>query len=210
MEAKNKARRGLIPDLIRREPTRKILYDVKTITKCKTWYQRRRNAQHGYPTDKRAAAVPSDYRGKARRVDVRYNNWAGPGKGPCETHLEGYTVIGLAFGVFGEVSKSVDTLVKEIAAAKAQRWRELGAMGNADARATATEWMRKIVGIEMVRGLADAKRHLVDMVARGLDPARDPEHRMTENEYIEFLTENYNHSIGLGSDVGINIDIERL
>ena len=67
----------------------------------------------------------------------------GPGKGPCETtHLESYTVIGLAFGafgVFGEVSKSVDTLVKEIAAAKAQRWRELGAMGNADARATATE-----------------------------------------------------------------------
>ena len=35
--------------------------------------------------------------------------------------------------------------------------------------------------------ISDAKKHLVDMIARGLDPARDPEHRMTESE---FLTEN--------------------
>jgi hypothetical protein len=204
---RNKAREGLRPDLIRRGPTANILYDVKTISKCKTWYRRTRNAQHGYATEKRAKKVPGEYRGKAKRVDTKYNEWAGPGKGPCESHLDDYTVIGLAFGAFGEVSKSVVNLVDQIASERAQRWRELGARDYNDAKSTSKELMRKTLGVEMMRGLAEAKKHLATMVARGLDPACDPEHRMTEDEYDEFLTANYNHSFGLGSDIGLPFDI---
>ena len=117
--------------------------------------------------EKRARAIPVEYRRKARNVDIKFNDWDhAQGPGPVETRLNGYGAIrGLVFGARGESSKDVARLIKLTATIAAERrWRELGARSVGDARNAIMHSVRRSLGIVAVREAAKLKRERLGIV----------------------------------------------
>ena len=63
-------------------------------------------------------------------------------------------VVGLAFGAFGEVSKTVPDLLRKVAkVAAARQWRKLGARSRDEAKAHLYQKYRRLVGILGVKAI---------------------------------------------------------
>ena len=89
--------------------------------------------------DRRMDSVPTQYLRHARSLDREIHGLTqeaqrGGERGPIEMVLERFTVEGLVFGSFNEMSASVERLLQAVATAAAQRWREMGARNYAHAR----------------------------------------------------------------------------
>ena len=100
------------------------LLEVKTIQVCPSRYST--TEERGEAVNRRAKTVPVEYEKKAQKADVQFNGCgvrnitacrsAGcdccDRVGPIRRELRKYKVTGLAFGAYGEASKSVRVRVR--------------------------------------------------------------------------------------------------
>ena len=120
-------RQGLVPDLLMkldwpgaRRPLDQLL-ELKTLHHGSTTYPSGASARCSAVTA-RAAALPSEYCSKARRVDRQYCNTP-PGQiGPVQARLQTFPAVrGLVFGAWGEASPDAHQLVACLAKQGAAR-----------------------------------------------------------------------------------------
>ena len=117
-------------------PSRRLLWDVKTIHGGTGWYLRQRQAlddQSG-AVGVRARHIWPAYLHHARVLDVGYSP---AGTTPIEDRLRSYSPTrGLVFGAYAEASLDVHMLLVAAASARAgQVWRRWGARTESEARA---------------------------------------------------------------------------
>ena len=166
-------RQGLIPDLMYTLPWSSskgetnphplgTLADVKCITKGQKWYAIARKTRD---VDMRADMVHGEMVSRARRVDERT-----PGAGMVNRLQKYGRVVGLAFGAFGEVSKTVPGLLRKVAkVAAARQWRKLGARSRDEAQAQLYQKYRRLVGIMGVKAYtAAAMQCLASRMVKGV------------------------------------------
>ena len=128
---RGRKRQGIVPDFLlpggggNRDAT---LADLKFITGTEHHYPRhQRNGQNGRAVDRRAHAVDQEYRRHAVSLDTKFcgvpkaARGQPQAEGPVQRRLASFgTVEGWTFGVWGEASEPVHTLIHTIAAARLQ------------------------------------------------------------------------------------------
>ena len=121
--------------------------------------------------DKRASTLPDEYRQHARKVDAEYGGVPQGEVGPVEAKLLSFPPLRRwVFGAWGEASKDVHLLVKDLASSRAKhqqqlegRWRWCRRSEEAEI-AVLTGQVRRLLSLEGVRSQA---RCLLDRL-RGL------------------------------------------
>ena len=201
----NVVHEGLRPDIMLNRPTRSRaeLLEVKTISVCRTWYlvdnhAGVRNNDPNYAVERRARRIQWGYNSKARRADVRYNGVPREQDGPCLQELKKFGKIGaLAFGAFGEVSKDVRVLVKEIAGGEGQRWKSLGASSYQDQVNRSTARAKEYIGITGVRSYAEALKEGLRKTQAHTRPCSEDSYASFER-IQEWLYRYYEDSVSHG------------
>ena len=148
-------------------PTRRLLFDVKTVWGGGQHYQGAwaRHHQSG-AVESRALGVDSQYRTHARILDSRHSRPMLPGttvpdmSQPAGDQVQRALaqfgqVRGLVFGQYGEWSHDVSSLVSLAAARTASRiWRGYGARSEAEVRGMMTALYRRRLGLIVARAFA--------------------------------------------------------
>ena len=111
-----RSRQGLIPDFRLRLPTPEgtndSLAELKIVSAGVTWYPR---GVEGRGTDRRAGGLPTLYKRKLAKYDIRYHGTAPGQTGPLVQRLESFGKLwGLVVGPWGDGSKDLHSLVKII------------------------------------------------------------------------------------------------
>jgi hypothetical protein len=134
------------------------LFDVKTIHAGGPCYEHCALTSQSGAVAARAARVPGEYVGHARRIDRAQGT-----AGAVEAHLRTLgTVSGLAFGAYAEASQDVHGLLASIASTLADAaWRRTGARCQSEALSFYTTMVRRRVGVAVARAMA---RHRLDRV----------------------------------------------
>ena len=92
--------------------------DLKFISGSRSRYPRR-SKPRSRAVDRRVALITSEYTRKAKAVDRDYCRHAQDTPGPVERRLQDFgDVAGHAFGVWGEASEAVHSLVHQIATSR--------------------------------------------------------------------------------------------
>ena len=123
---RGRKRQGLVPDFQVRVPvagrgageTEQVLAELKCISCCPTRYP-----CDPHPTNKavdnRAALLPGEYNGKAKKIDTKFGDVAEGRVGPVQTKLQSFPPLrGWVIGAWGEASADVHTMVRDLAAAR--------------------------------------------------------------------------------------------
>lgn len=128
-------------------PTRKLLFDIKTIYRGGCHYSGGpNNTMQSGAVMGRAKKVNRDYLRSARRLDRRHS---AAGTTPIEDRLRSFTdVRGLVFGAYGEASRDVHLLLGVCATEIAKKcWREMGARTQDEARGFIIGQLRRRMGL---------------------------------------------------------------
>ena len=145
-------------------PARRLLFDVKTAFAGHGDYltTRAREDQAGAVAH-RAAAVQTEYRAHARRLDAEHSP---QGATPICDALETYTPVrALVFGSYAEASLDVHALVEAVARERARRqWRRMGARSEAEAYGGIVAGLRRYVGVVVSREFARHRIHRLPLV----------------------------------------------
>ena len=120
---------------------------------------------------RRADAVPGEYRRHARRLDRSIHGVTAEAqergeRGPIEDLLHGYVVEGWAFGTFAEASRSVHDWLQTVATSAAQRWREMGARDYVHARSLLVVALYRKWGAGIVRANVWLRKGRLELVGR--------------------------------------------
>ena len=165
-------------------PTRRLLFDVKTVYGGGTYYLGAWAARHQTgAVEARALAVSPAYEAHARELDEQYSRPQVRIQGPDGTWqsvpdasqpagdgirrlLGSFTrVRGLVFGQYGEWSLDVSHLISISAARAAARgWRQTGFRSEAEYRGMLTGMLRRRVGLQVVRAFARQRLRRVGLV----------------------------------------------
>ena len=164
-ERNSGTRRALRPDFVTTVGGKQTLWDVKTVSKCNTWYKVEGDRNRDSAVLRRQKNVNTEYQANARKADRRtysenHGGSAAPPmyRGAVCAELDTYgEVRGLVAGAFGEMSPDVDRLVSLIAMKKARQWQLQGALSEDHARANAKRAATRDLGIEAARGYAILK-----------------------------------------------------
>ena len=168
-------RQGLIPDLF--FPESNQLADIKTMACCKTHYppSRFRHAVTNDAVRVRQGKVNNLYRDKAKYIDEKFNNHPYRDRpGPVGLKLASYgRVRGLICGAFGEGSPDLFKLCDKIAGvAASSRFEDLGAIDINSAKARASRFVYRAIGMEMIRGTAALRNYRMGVILAGSASAK--------------------------------------
>ena len=107
------------PQVRRPNPTGDIsrsLAELKVISAGPSRYPRGVASSRDKAADRRARALPAEYRRKLGQIDVGYNGTRPGEVGPCVARLETFgELLELVVGAFGEVSSDMDRVISAMA-----------------------------------------------------------------------------------------------
>ena len=189
---RGRQRQGLVPDFRIKTTnitgaSRHQLAELKIISCSESWYAPSAGGKvRG--TDKRANGLPADYRRKARDVDREARAASGDQRGPVERKLEEYgDLLGLVFGVWGEASEGVHTLIEQLATSRLDsRQRTRGRPGNKQELGLIRAQIHRRLSLAAVKAQVEcllSRLHQVGPGSKAMQQRREWEAR--ENEMMK-------------------------
>jgi hypothetical protein len=152
----------------------KIFGDVKCLH-MGSHYDKTPKYQIGHPChaiENRAVKVTAEYMAKAKAID-KLAAAPRPEIGPCLRYVTSQgTVTGLGFGTFGEVSRSVKTLVSFVASEVAKRSKS--SADKARSKSAASWMFKRWIGMDCLRSKADL------LIGRDFITKPNPEQRLRD------------------------------
>ena len=207
---RGRKRQGLVPDFRLRiagveGPGRELvllLAELKLISCCVTWYKRDPRPKEK-AVDARAALLPGDYRGKARKVDTKFGGVPAGEEGPVARRLASYPRLqGWVFGAWNEASQDVHNLVPALAKARLKHEQGLegrggkrSIMAEAGAIAILTGQIRRGLSLVVARENARVLLARVQGLGRGAAEAAG-RRRWAESEEWRMRREQQAHWLG--------------
>jgi hypothetical protein len=201
-----RVRNGMMPDYcISFDPCPQELAEMKCCAGV-SYFNARTVLDRCGGVEKRAAAIPSEYRRKARTADTKYNDWdfAADGLGPVETRLESFgTIRALVIGPRAETSKDVERFIDKCSEIGAERrWRRMGARSQVEAKAYIKFAMRRSIGVVAARANAKLVRERLG-ICLGRDGTTGANRRRRAKYFARKVDQEYfNWAAGAGAEGG--------
>ena len=140
-------RGGVVPDIY--DPSSKQMYDVKTTGFKQDAYIGRRS-----PVDEKAAAVPGQYRLRARAADAEYNDTPGGVVGSIEALLATMPQVEcFSVGAFGETNRAVHAFLNVLVDKGSDTPERFGCChGKEQAKGVVAQFLGRRLGRTLLRG----------------------------------------------------------
>ena len=199
-------RQGCVPDLLLQDGCNETIYDVKTMSNCKTHYAAsnpKMNSKLGAALTKEKS-VPGQCLAKAREVDKNFNDTPKGVDGPVTKRMKEYPggTKGLVFGAFGESSPNVGKFLKLMASKLAdKKWRTSGFKNKTEAQGVLMHWMQTTMGVEALRVSAQLVLRALAIASDKYSGTRNPTamyayHKWSELRDARALSNQYKSGKG--------------
>ena len=115
--------------------------------------------------DRRAAAIPGEYKAKAVNMDREIGS--GETVGPCQRRLEDFGLLRLVWGGLGEGSQDVHTLVSILAECRIKTLTLRGEKPGPNQMGLEASWMRRRLSIAAIKAANNCLLSRISQVGEG-------------------------------------------
>jgi hypothetical protein len=189
---------GMRPDMLTIHNTTSTIYDLKTLSPCKTHYNQATlslcRTKPCSAVEKRQDQVHKEYVNKAKAIDRK--NGA-PEPGPALAHLESFgKVQGLVIGPRGEASSNLHALVERVCKVRAEKLVQESSYTLQEAKAVVKRGVCRRLGATFVKHNMICMRQRISILSGGSRSARS-RHRLQAR--TRSLNDEYYLLFGFGS-----------